>query len=319
MKSSKKMFILVECILGCLLIGMIIFTVQKRQGQDLKRISVIIQNSDETQWSAFKYGLKMAAQDENVDVFIINPTQFQTAKEEMSAIQHEIDKGADALIIEPVADETLAEQLKKIKVPVVLLSELSAAPENTSKIPVAEPDHYEMGKRLVEELLKDNDGKLKQKKVGIFLSNNRSEAIKKREKGVQDALSETDAKICWVTEAGEDAKLLKQQEKVDYLFALDDRSLVEAGKAVKENEIYGSMIYGIGCSTEAAYYLDTGEAECLLVPDEFNVGYESLVELSHALKKMMYCVHGKVLSYTVLRKENLFSEKNQELLFKMSQ
>ena len=68
MKSSKKMFILVECILGCLLIGMIIFTVQKRQGQDLKRISVIIQNSDETQWSAFKYGLKMAAQDENVDV-----------------------------------------------------------------------------------------------------------------------------------------------------------------------------------------------------------------------------------------------------------
>ena len=236
MKSSKKMFILVECILGCLLIGMIIFTVQKRQGQDLKRISVIIQNSDETQWSAFKYGLKMAAQDENVDVFIINPTQFQTAKEEMSAIQHEIDKGADALIIEPVADETLAEQLKKIKVPVLLLSELSAAPENTSKIPVAEPDHYEMGKRLVEELLKDNDGKLKQKKVGIFLSNNRSEAIKKREKGVQDALSETDAKICWVTEAGEDAKLLKQQEKVDYLFALDDRSLVEAGKAVKENE-----------------------------------------------------------------------------------
>lgn len=34
---------------------------------------------------------------------------------------------------------------------------------------------------------------------------------------------------------------------------------------------------------------------------------------------MTYYVHGKVLSYTVLRKENLFSEKNQELLFKMSQ
>lgn len=80
MKSSKKMFILVECILGVLLIGMIIFTVQKRQGQDLKRISVIIQNSDETQWSAFKYGLKMAAQDENVDVFIINRHSFRLQK-----------------------------------------------------------------------------------------------------------------------------------------------------------------------------------------------------------------------------------------------
>lgn len=58
----------------------------------------------------------------------------------------------------------------------LLLSELSAAAENNSKIPVVEPEHYEMGKRLVEELLKDNDGKLKQKKVGIFLSDNRSEA-----------------------------------------------------------------------------------------------------------------------------------------------
>ena len=84
-------------------------------------------------------------------------------------------------------------------------------------------------------------------------------------------------------------------------------------------QVLSTMIYGIGCSTEAAYYLDTGEAECLLVPDEFNVGYESLAELSHELKKMTYCVHGKVLSYIVLRKENLFSEKNQELLFKMSQ
>ena len=31
-----------------------------------------------------------------------------------------------------------------------------------------------------------------------------------------------------------------------------------------------------GNSTEAVYYLDTGIAGCLVVPDEFNVGYQSL-------------------------------------------
>ncbi|MFR2836002.1 MAG: hypothetical protein ACLTCI_04085 [[Clostridium] nexile] len=36
----------------------------------------------------------------------------------------------------------------------------------------------------------------------------------------------------------------------------------------------GELLYGIGQSTEAIYYLDKGIAECVVVPDEFNVGYQ---------------------------------------------
>lgn len=322
MKSNRKMFFLIEGILGILLIIMVLVTIEKRQGEDLKRIAVLIQNSDENRWSAFKYGLKMAAQDEQVDVLIVNCEQFLTAEEEIQAIESEISKGADAVIVEPVEDESLEDKLEKIKVPVLLLSDIEEADGKKSKIPVVEPNHYEMGKKLAEELLKDNRGNLSEKRIGIFSSEESSRAVREREKGVREALAETKAEICWSTqERKKEGKpnFLKNQEKVDYLLVLDNESMIEAGEAGKANELHGAVIYGIGASTEAVYYLDTGNAECLIVPDEFNTGYESVSEMARFLKKMTYHTKGKTLSCSVIRRETLFSEKNQQLLFMMSQ
>ena len=61
--------------------------------------------------------------------------------------------------------------------------------------------------------------------------------------------------------------------------ALDNASFVEAGEAAKDNDLYGAVLYGIGNSTEAVYYLDAGWAQCLVAPDEFDAGYESVAEL----------------------------------------
>ena len=62
--------------------------------------------------------------------------------------------------------------------------------------------------------------------------------------------------------------------------ALDDNSLTAAGECSASNNLHGAVVYGIGNSTEAVYYLDTGSVECLVVPDEFNVGYQSLTEMA---------------------------------------
>ena len=106
---------------------------------------------------------------------------------------------------------------------------------------------------------------------------------------------------------------------MDFVIALDDSSLVSAGEAAAANNLHGSLVYGIGKSTEAVYYLDTGIAVCLIVPDEFNMGYQSLAEMSKKIKRSLYKMKGDTVSYTVLRQDNLFSKENQELLFTMSQ
>ena len=65
--------------------------------------------------------------------------------------------------------------------------------------------------------------------------------------------------------------------------ALDDTSLVEAGEAAKQNNLSGAIVYGIGNSTEAVYYLDTRWAESLIVSDEFTAGYQCVAETVNAL------------------------------------
>ena len=111
----------------------------------------------------------------------------------------------------------------------------------------------------------------------------------------------------------------ESKPEVDFIIALDDDSLTAAGEGAAANNLHGAIAYGIGNSTEAVYYLDTGAVECLVVPDMFHVGYESLTELVNKLEKGFYEDENPQISYTVMRKENLFSKENQEVIFTMSQ
>ena len=79
------------------------------------------------------------------------------------------------------------------------------------------------------------------------------------------------------------------------------------------------MVYGIGNSTEAVYCLDFGSAECLIVPDEFSVGYESLRTVAESFRFFSGEMEGKKVSHTVMRRENIFTKENQEILFTMNQ
>ena len=84
------------------------------------------------------------------------------------------------------------------------------------------------------------------------------------------------------------------------------------------NNLHGAIVYGIGNSAQSVYYLDMGIAECLVIPDTFNVGYQSMAELVNKLESI-YEYENQEISYTVMRKENMFSKENQEVIFTMSQ
>ena len=96
-----------------------------------------------------------------------------------------------------------------------------------------------------------------------------------------ETVGKTQAGISWSVSAPfseEGEVLLKAQPAVDFVIALDDNSFTMAGEYAAANNLHGALVYGIGNSTEAVYYLDTGIAGCLVAPDEFNVGYQSLAE-----------------------------------------
>ena len=323
MISGRKAFIRTEIILGILVVIVLGFIVYNKINSGKEKIAVIVPNVDENQWSAFKYGLKMAAQEYDIDIVVISKEGMQTASDERAVIEQEIRKGADAVIIKPISDSDEGAKIKQItgKVPVMIVGD-KLTDDGKSVFQTIEPDQYAMGVDLAKQLLENNNGNLVGKTIGIYSEYEVSEAAAMRRKGVIDTLEGCGAQILWDvsknSESNEEVNL-QTQRKVDIVMALDNASLVEAGEAAANNNLYGALVYGIGNSSEAVYYLDTKWVQCLVVPDEFEAGYQSVTELVNRLRKRWHKIADKQVAYTVLTRDNLFSKENQYLLFTISQ
>lgn len=321
MMNNKKGFVLTEVILMIMVIGLALMMISGQNKKALDKVSVILENAGDSQWSALKYGLKMAAEEEGIELAVVDVEEGLDAEAQKKVFEREIEDGADALIMQPVLDKNDQEVLKKIekRVPVMLVGYEAEKGETRYDLPVIKEDNYEMGQALAEEMLKDFEGNIEEKKIGLLLASTDSNMLSSRECGFKDALEDKNANIL---ELSLDSLLDREENtesKVDIVIALDDSNLTAIGEYLASSQPHGELLYGIGQSTEAIYYLDKGIAECVVVPDEFNVGYQSLSEVARKLDHYFENMKKQTVSYSVIRKETLFSKENQELLLTMSQ
>lgn len=322
MRNEKKLFILAETVLAAGVIALAIMMIKEKSRGVREKVSVIIENSDDGQWSAFKYGLKMAAQDYNIELFIVPTSEILTVEEEQTLIENEVDRGADAIIVDPVLDEDVGEMLKKVKVPVMLIDDLAYNPEILQRFCVSCGDNNAMGADLGAELLEDYNGNLSGKTVGIYLDDLKSNSASERMRSFESAVKQAGGTVVWVSEHSSEEQenlLLEDLPKADIVVALDDASLTAAGQSAALNNLHGARVYGIGNSTQALYYLDSGIVDCVVVPDDFRMGYESLAEVIRGKGIFREDMKDIVVSHTVIRRETLFLQENQEIIFTMSQ
>ncbi|MCD8021051.1 MAG: substrate-binding domain-containing protein [Clostridiales bacterium] len=329
MKKDQKGFILMEMILGAILLLVVFSMIREKVDDDMHRVSVIIRDSDDGQWSAFKYGLKMAAQDLNVNAIVVNTGENEefTVERQQELIENEIDNGADAVIVQPVPGAETEDMLKKMakKVPLMLIESVVTEEDgntNAVNLSLTEPDQYAMGQALAEEVLEDYNGNLNGKLIGLVMESEDSAADISRLQGLEDGLADASGKVFWTVVSSfqdESGTTLESKTKVDIVIALDDNSLVEAGKVSVANDLRGAVIYGIGNSMEAFYYLDTGHVKALIVPDAFNVGYQSLTTIMKKAGSLFAHNETNQVDYMVVRKDNLYSKEVQNILLTMSQ
>lgn len=307
------MFIFIEAVLGVMVLLLAFLMLREKNVDRSYQISVIVENADDKQWSAFKYGLKMAAEDKGAEMVMVSTGAALSQEEEKKLIEEEIKNGADGVIIQPVSGEDTQQILKKFsnKAEIMLIDDTLS---DTEEFPVIQPDAYAMGKALAEELLKDYGGNLEGKTLGILTREEGLKSSAEKEKGFTETLQNTGVEILW-----SDTQITEKMPEADFVVALDDNSFRVAGERAAANNLHGAIVYGIGNSAQSVYYLDMGIAECLVIPDTFNVGYQSLTELVNKLEKAFYEYENQEISYTVMRKENMFSKENQEVIFTMSQ
>ena len=132
MKHGKKTFVIIEAVLGILVILVLGFIIYKQNGHEPETIAVIIPDVDESEWSAFKYGLKMAAREYDTDVVIISKDNMETANEEIEIMNQEIAKGADAVIVKPIANRDGQQKLKQLEKSVPIMAVGDTFPEEPS-------------------------------------------------------------------------------------------------------------------------------------------------------------------------------------------
>lgn len=144
-----------------------------------------------------------------------------------------------------------------------------------------------------------------------------------KKEAVCSELERMGAQIDWklIGNLNEDGlTILEKQKPVDVVLTLDDRSVVQAGTCSKENQLHGADVYGIGNSTESVYYLDNGSCQMSGRPwMKFGAGYQCMTQVVRKLNGDIRKMKDQTVQYTVIRRSELFSERNQELLFIMSQ
>ncbi len=319
MKRSRTTFLVAEILLAILTIFLIrnIFSIEKPQ----KRIAVIVEKSGDERWDPFINGMKQAAGLQNIHLIICNTDEIEDAQEERNLIYEQLDNNIDALIIQAAPGHDVAEMLEEVsKVkPVILVVNDVLTPEieqdihATSEFARIMPDHYQMGYALGKELLRKNDNDIKGKTLGIVNGMADTDSAKKRQRGLEDALAGSGCEIRWRinTIYGQDVSIMvEEQEPVDMIAALETGVLEQLGET--EQEV---LLYGISNSTKDVYYLDTGIVESLIMADEYDMGYRSIMEMAKALKRNLYEIQNHTIDFRILQKEDIFTQEIQKFLY----
>ena len=108
------MFILIEAVLGTMVVLLAFVMLREKNEEQSYQISVVVENADDRQWFAFKYGLKMAAEDKGAEMVMVSTGASLSQEEEKKLIEEEIKNGADGIIVQPVSGEDTQNMLKKI-------------------------------------------------------------------------------------------------------------------------------------------------------------------------------------------------------------
>ena len=320
MKRSRITFLLAELVIALLAI---FFIYKIFEGEpEPKTVAVILQNSGDSRWDALINGMKQAAGERNLHLIICNTDDMENAEDEEEIITEQLANGVDAFIIGPAPGTDTLGMLKRVCVdtPYILVTEdvYSENVAEKSGLPVVKPDNYELGYQLAVQMAKNDADGLSGKTVGVVAGFAETEAAENKLKGLVDGLEEYGCSISWqynVDITHYTYKVVDARDRVDYLAVLDNGALEELADKAENGRYDGAKLYGIGSSEKNISYLDQERICCLIVPDGYGIGYDSVKEVAEGLNSAMYTMRSSEAQYKILYREDLFSEEVERFLY----
>ena len=321
MKRDKLTFLIAELIL----IVLAAFFIHKIFQEDVaqKRVAVILQNSGDTRWEGVINGLKQSAKTNNLHLIICNTDDIVSAQDERELIEEQLENDVDAFILCPAPGtdtKDMLDWLGEQKKPFVLLTEdvYTGEQPEASGYATVKPDNYQIGYTLGTQLITQDEDGLKGKRIGVIAGRSKTEASVNRIQGLKDALEKQDCEIAWEYNEESDTDIcavVDAQESVDYMVVMDTQALDTLGEHAENGAYKDAKIFGVGTSMKSIALLDAGQVQCLVIPDGYGIGYESVEEIEKELTRTFYTLKSHEKEVKVIYKEDLFSDEIERFLY----
>jgi ribose transport system substrate-binding protein len=321
-KNNLKVVLAIALLLvlmGILIISSYLYINDTSRKNDTAKISVIVYGSGASdRWSTLKQGLDQGALDFHAEINFVTTTDEKDASEQSGLIEREIANGSQGIILAAADSRELSGMVREYaaEVPVVLVE---TSIKNAEGLTYISADNYSMGLNIGRSVYLSGD---ENKTVAVYVDNLQRNSVSERYEGLLDSLQYTDCTIKpWEPEEETDiAAFLKaklEEEPVDVIVALDDRSLEAVIDAVQAAES-SVDVYGIGSTNKIVHYLDYGLIKSIVFQNEFNMGYLSVQEAVRSIgqeeKKPDIDIE-----FRTVNKVTMYLPKNQRLVFPIVQ
>ena len=243
--------------------------------EDPKKISVVVENSGSERWNQYMGGIDQAASDKNVVVSNVMTSYFSDKDDLDDLVTSEYLNGANVVIT------------------------------NTS------PDTKEVANILMEEINLEYGGFVSGRTVAFLLGGEYDSFTGDVADQMSHQITNAGGEVIWMKNAPCNvSSILKKSVRPDIIVALDDDLLCQAAAYLTKRKGDNSRLLGFGCSANAVCYLDRGVIDALLVPDDFTLGYESLLAA---------CDGGNVSKIVprvkLVHPDEVYVKENEKLLF----
>lgn len=282
-------------------------------------VSVIVEDSSSDRWNAFKEGLNQGIMNSRIRLNIVSTTEISSIEEECSIISREMENGADGIIVEMCSSKDVEGLFYQTveRSPVVLVN-TEIEPE--SVYTVVSPDHYGIGAAIAEAVAEKENSVSGKLRIGVLAGNQEKQSMQQRLQGFRDSIAEEDAEIVWtilenVPKKSRAMTEYIRQNPVDVIVAMENDETEWAVDVLLDNPDISYSVYGEGRSEKAVYYLDQGVIQALVVPNEYYMGYQSVVAMAKKLGQQIPSGESREIDFLSVTKDRLYDKDIGEILF----
>ena len=280
----------------------------------MPKVSVIVEDSSNERWTAFRLGIDQAAREYGVDVAFIASPEFESAQDQKNLISQEAAGGADALILSLYDSEMTDIGTNTMK---IVFVETDGIRDSSAGSAAVVPSGRKMGEALGEMLLKKSGPA---PYVSVLIRNLLRYSEKEMLQGLTETVEGAGGSILLIeTDREYMMTALTRSKEADAIAVLEDPLLMRAAELSVSEELPGGRLFGSGCSPSNISYLDRGVISGMIIPNEFTMGYQSLAQLSRCLSNDIPVMKDIEIGFSGVLTEEVHDPENEKLLFPVVQ